>query len=459
MTPVLAHAFGGVKDLPVPLWLFYYAGAAVLVFSFVALGVLWRRPRLGEAAAERPLPKPLQRVLLSPVTRLVLGGAAVALFVLVWLAAALGTADASVNLAPTFVFVLFWIGLVPLVVIFGNVWRVVSPWKAAADGAHWLWARVAPPWRTPFPYPPGLGRWPAVVLLFAFVVFELAYSDPSDPRALALAIWIYSLVTWGGMLVFGREAWLQNGEAFNVYFGLLARVSPFAVQTSADGRRTVVARPPLSALAVDEERRGTLAFVAVMLGSVGFDGVSRTRWWQDLRLEAQADLVLESPGLAELVGTALNVGGILAAAALVALAYLLAVAAAGLIAGARRDLAGAFLLSLVPIALVYVVAHYFSLFVLQGQFAIPLASDPFGRGADLLGTADYEVDLGLLSPNAIWYTQVVALIAGHVAGLVVAHDRAVQLFASARTAIRTQYAMLALMVAYTVGGMWILAQP
>jgi hypothetical protein len=143
----------------------------------------------------------------------------------------------------------------------------------------------------------------------------------------------------------------------------------------------------------------------------------------------------------------------------VAVAYLVAVRAARAVATGERDLVATFLLSLVPIALVYVIAHYFSLFVLQGQFAIPLASDPFGRGADVLGTADYQVDLAVLSPNAIWYTQVVALVAGHVAGLVVAHDRAVQLFSSARTAVRTQYAMLALMVAYTVGGMWILAQP
>ena len=459
MTPLLAHAFGGVKDLPVPLWLFYYAGAAVLVFSFVALGVLWRRPRLGAAAPERRLPAPVQDVLLSPLLRLVLGALAVGLLVLVWLAAAIGTPDASVNLAPTFVFILFWIGLVPLVVVLGNVWRVLSPWKAAADGVHWLWTRTAGPWRTPLAYPERFGRWPAVALLLAFVAFELAYSDPADPRALALAIWIYSLVTWAGMLVFGREAWLESGEAFNVYFGLLARVSPFAVRTTDEGGREVVIRPPLAALAVDEERPGTLAFVALMLGSVGFDGISRTRWWQELRLDAQADLVLESPGLAELVGTALNLAGIVAAALLVAVAYLAAVAVARLVGGVPRDLAGAFLLSLVPIALVYVVAHYFSLFVLQGQFAIPLASDPFGRGADLFGTADYRADLGLLSPNAIWYTQVVALIAGHVAGLVVAHDRAVQLFTSARTAVRTQYALLALMVVYTVGGMWILSQP
>ena len=458
MTPVLAHAFGGVKDLPVPLWLFYYAGAVVLVVSFVALGVLWRRPKLAAAREGRPLPAAVQRAVLARATRIVLGAASFALLVVVFLAAAVGEPDASLNLAPTFVFVLFWLGLVPVVVLLGNVWPVLNPWKAAADGAHWLWTHTAGEWSTPFAYPDGLGRWPAAALLFAFASLELAYSDPGDPRSLALAIWIYSTIAWGGMLVFGRDAWLRNGEAFTVYFGLLSRIAPFGLRR-ANPRPQVVARVPLAALADDERRPGTLAFVAVMLGSVAFDGVSRTSWWQDRRFDAQGDLVFSSPGLAELVGTALNLAGLLAAMVAVAVAFLAAVAGARLAAATDRDLVATFLLSLVPIALVYLVAHYFSLFILQGQVAIPLLSDPFGWGWDLFGTRDYGVDLNVLSPNTIWYTQVAALVAGHVAGLVVAHDRAVDVFASARTAVRTQYAMLALMVLYTVGGMWILAQP
>lgn len=111
-----------------------------------------------------------------------------------------------------------------------------------------------------------------------------------------------------------------------------------------------------------------------------------------------------------------------------------------------------------PIAFVYVVAHYFSLLVIQGQFAIPLLSDPLGRGWNLFGTADVVPDLTVLSPNTIWYVQAGSLVAGHVAGLALAHDRAVTIFADRRDALRSQYAMLALMVVYTVGGLWILSR-
>ncbi len=123
-----------------------------------------------------------------------------------------------------------------------------------------------------------------------------------------------------------------------------------------------------------------------------------------------------------------------------------------------RPLQPEFLLSLVPIAFVYELAHYFSLLVRDGQYAIPLLSDPLGRGWNLVGTVDYVPNLAIVTPNTIWYVQAAALVAGHVAGLSVAHDRAVDVFADRHDALRSQYAMLALMVLYTVGGLWILSR-
>ena len=449
---VLAHGIGGVKDLPVPGWLFLYGAAVALVLSFVALGALWRRPHLEAAAGGRPLPPTFQRILCSRPVRVLLGGISVGLLILVAAAALLGEPSPSQNIAPTFIFVVFWLGLVPLVVLLGDVWRVLNPWNAVAEwlGAVWRWlGRAYEPLAA---YPERLGRWPAAALLFAFAAFELAYDDPSNPRALALAVYLYSAITWYGMVWFGRETWLANGEAFSVYFGLLARIAPFAAR-DRDGREIVV-RPPLTGLAARDERPGTLPFVAVMLGSVAFDGLSRTAWWQERRTSVAA----ADPNLFHLTGIALNFAGLLATIALVALAYLAAVEAGRRLAGSERELVGAFVLSLVPIALVYVVAHYFSLLLVQGQFAIPLASDPLGRGWDLLGTGGFRPNLAPLAPNTIWYVQVAALVVGHVLGLVLAHDRAVALFRSAHLAVRTQFAILGLMVLYTVAGLWLLSQ-
>ena len=402
------------------------------------------------------MPPGLQEILLSPWLRVALGGLSVALFALVSLAALLGERSPTQNLAPTFVWVVFWLGLVPVVVVFGNVWRVLSPWAAVADGVAWAWSRSGRRWEPPWPYPDGAGRWPATAFLFAFTALELAYTNPADPPILALAIYLYSAATWIGMLAHGREAWLENGEAFNVYFGLLGRLAPFGTRKD-NGRREIVVRPPLVGLAKWEPRRGTLAFVSVMLGSVAFDSVSRTSWWLERRFSLTADLISESPGLADTVAMLFNLAGLAACVSLVAAAYLAAVWAARVLAAGEKPLAGAFLGSLVPIALAYAVAHYFSLLVLQGQFAIPLLSDPFGWDWDLFGTADFRPNLRVLTPAHVWYVQVGALVVGHVLGLVLAHDRAVDLFSSPGRAVRAQYALLALMVLYTVGGLWLLS--
>jgi hypothetical protein len=456
MSLVLAHGIGGVKDLPVPLWLFFYGAGVVLVVSFVALGALWRRPLLEGHDHGRPLPGWAQRILLSTVLRVAVGLASVAMLGIVLWASAFGEDSVAVNLAPTFVWVIFWVGLVPVVVVFGNLWALLSPWRAAADAVAWIWQKLGRDWQPAAVYPERLGRWPAAALLLVFAALELAYPRSAEPRTLALAIVIYSWITWAGMLLFGRRTWLENGEAFNVYFGLLALLSPFAVRDDDEGRRVVVVRPPIAGLAAPQTAAGTVAFVSVMLGSVAFDGFSRTRWWQDRLYNLEARYIVDSPDKADLVATAFNILGLVMAVCVIAGLFLLAVQAARLVAGTKQGLEQVFVTSLIPIALAYAIAHYFTLLVNQGQYAIPLFSDPFGKGWDLIGTADFTPKL-FNSANGIWYIQVGVLVGGHVIGLILAHDRAVAIWGSARTAVRTQYTMLALMVLYTCTGLWLLS--
>jgi hypothetical protein len=195
-----------------------------------------------------------------------------------------------------------------------------------------------------------------------------------------------------------------------------------------------------------------------MLGSTSFDGFSRTAWWQNLINGIRTDLVDSPRRTVDLATTGTNLLGLALFVAVVALTYLAAVHAAAALSGTKRSLVPDFVLPLVPIAAAYMVAHYFSYFLIQGQFIITLASDPFGRGWDLFGTSDFSPNLAIVTPTTVWYVQVVALVIGHVAGLAIAHDRAVSLFPSRRAALRSQYPMLALMVLYTVGGLWVLSR-
>ena len=292
----------------------------------------------------------------------------------------------------------------------------------------------------------------AAFLLGCFAALELAYADRANPRALALAIALYSYAMWFGMAAYGRRTWTEHGDGFTVYFGLLARIAPFG-----EHRGRLVARVPLSGLASGDDTPGLLAFIAVMLGSVGFDGLSRARIWQDLRARLEEPYILDAPGTAELVATGLALVGLLGCILAVALAYRAAAAIAESTVAEERPLGPEFLNSLVPIAFVYAVAHYFTELVRGGQYAYSLASDPFGYGWDLFGTIDYAPNIAPFSPNTIWYVQVGSLVAGHVAGLAVAHDRAVTILPE-RDALRSQYAMLGLMVLYTVGGLWLLSR-
>jgi hypothetical protein len=418
----------------------------------VALGALWRKPQLERRAAGRPLPPRLERILRSTTLRIMLGAISASLLVLVFATALVGEPSSAVNFAPTFIYVIFWLGLVPVQVLLGNVWPAINPWLAFANATSWVSERLGWRWTPPLSYPERLGLWPGAALLFCFAALELAYSEPASPRALALAVALYSYVTWFGMAAFGRRTWTERGEAFTVYFGLLALIAPFGER---DGR--LVVRTPFSGLATRDDRPGLLAFIAVMLGSVGFDGLARSPFWQNLRADIEGPYVLDSPRTAELVSTALALAGLLGCVLIVAIAYRGATRAAHAIVDSDRPFEREFLRSLVPIALVYAVAHYFTQLLVYSQYGLRLASDPFGYGWDLLGTADFAPNIAPLSPNTVWYVQVGALVAGHVAGLTVAHDRAVSLLPE-RDALRSQYAMLALMVVYTIAGLWLLSR-
>ncbi len=432
--------------------MFYWGGAAVLVVSFIALGALWKTPQLARRSVGRPFGDVFSSVVLGPV-RIVVQVFSVVLFGVVLAAALVGTTDPFANLAPTWVYVVFWLGLPLLSLLFGNVWRALSPWRAIADAFVWVWEGLGREARPLAAYPERFGRYPGAVALFAFVALELCYSNPSNPRALAFAIALYSYVALFGMLAFGRDTWTARGEGFAILFGYIARIAPLVSR-----ERLIRLRLPLTGLAGAEPIPGSVLFIAVALGSVGFDGYGRTTAWQNLVARVEGPYILNSPGTGELLVTGLNLLGLVTAITIVLVAFLTACAVARSMVEAPRPLAPEFALSLVPIALVYAVAHYFSLFVIQGQYVVPLLSDPFGKGWDIFGSADVRPNIAVLGANTIWYVQASSLVLGHVAGLVVAHDRAVAIFKEREDALRSQYAILALMVVYTVGGLWLLSR-
>ncbi len=426
--PALAHGIGARGDLPIPLWWALYGAVAVLVFSFVALIRLWPESRLEGGPAGVPVDGVGRAAdLVRPVTRL-LG----TLLFLVIVMSALANSD-----LPAYVlFVGFWVGVPIVSAILGDVWSLLNPFAALADlfgGADvgirddgWL---------------DRAGLYPAAIMLLGFGWLELAHPDPANPNVVLGYLVLYALVLIVGGLVWGRR-FIDQADAFGVYFGLIGRMGVF--QRDAEGQLRL--RAPLAGLSAVAPRKGTAAVVLVALGVTSFDGLGRTAVWEQLMgtRTGWATVPLNTIGVLVMVGVAV-------------LAYELAMQYAEKAVGEPQDeLVERFAHSLVPIALAYAVAHYFSLLVLDGgQLLVALASDPFERGWDLFGTAGNAIDFTAVSTSTIAIVQVASITLGHVAGVVLAHDRAVARY-PVDVATRSQYPLLGAMVLYTVGGLVLL---
>ena len=446
-----AHGLVGKQDLPIPRWLFAWAAAVMLVVSFVALATLWPRPRL-EGVRER-------LVLRVPAVLEVLCGAVgIAAFVVTIWAGFAGSQTATANLVPTVIYVVFWVAIPFATVLVGDLFAAFNPWRAIARAAAWVYARAGRGAQAPAPlaYPTWLGRWPAALGILAFAWVELVYVNRDDPSTLAILALLYAATQLVGMSLYGIEQWTRNADAFSVYFRLFSMLSPLHWR-----ERALYVRPPLAGAPRLDPVSGTVAMLCVMIGTVSFDGLSQGQLWTG------------SGGIApHLQQRFINVGfsaetaleitftiGLLAMVALVSGVYRLGVLGMRSIGRGHdvTELSRRFVHSLIPIALAYVIAHYFSLLVYQGQAMAFLISDPLGDGSDLFGTANSTIDYNVIGANGVWYVQVFALVLGHASGLTLAHDRALVVYDRVREATRSQYWMLAVMVGFTSLGLWLLS--
>jgi hypothetical protein len=451
--PAAAHGLVGRADLPIPAWLFGWAAAVVLIVSFVCLAALWQRPQFEEDNGFRPLPARLSSIVLGTAAEVFAGLVGVALLVLTVWSGLAGVQTPEENFAPTFIYVIFWVGLVLLSILFGDVFRAFNPWRAIARATGWVTRRASPRSRPPLRYPEWLGHWPAAAGLLGFAWMELAYSRGDDPSTLAVAALVYTAITLGAMACFGTEAWTSRGETFSVYFNLFSRISPVTVK---DGRLGL--RRPLSGIAALRPLPGTVGLLIVMIGNVMFDGASEGEPWVDIAPDIQDFFIDLGFGAAASVELTSSVGMLIALGIVTAIYTIGVTGVHAIDSRSTVTVARSFAHTLVPIAAVYVLAHYFSLLAYNGQAVAALSSDPLGKGWDLFSTADSTINYAVVGATAIWYVQVGMLVAGHVTGLVLSHDRALALYGRAREAATSQHWMLAVMVAFTTLGLFLLSQ-
>ncbi|MDQ5895325.1 MAG: hypothetical protein QG596_1586 [Actinomycetota bacterium] len=452
-----AHALASRGDLPIPAWLFAWGAAIVLVVSFFALSAAWRQPKFEETRWRAITPR-LSRILFSWPVASVCGAIGALLLGFVVYVGFAGTDAPDRNFALTFVFVTVWLGFPVLSVLIGDFFRVFSPWRFLG---RVVGGGVALLFRGPVPhleYPERLGRWPAAAGLVAFVWLEIIYgsigtSVSLSPEVVAQATVIYSIYTFSMMALFGVEKWNERGEFLAVYFNMFSQLSIFEVRDRSFGRRA-----PFSGAANWAKVPGSLGLVISAIAVTTFDGA------QEGALRPAIEWLQETLGDLGFGVTEAVRGGdtifLLIVIAFVAAIYLTGVKGMLGIPGAPSfaKLRESFAHTLVPIALAYLVAHYFSLFVFQEQAQFTfLLSDPLGDGSNLFGTAGTGIDYSVIGTSFVWYVQLIALLAGHVLGLVLAHDRAVFIWKDYRMATRSQYWMLAVMISFTCLGLYLLS--
>lgn len=428
-----AHGVGSRQDLPLPFGLLLTGAALALVISFLALGLLWKQPRLRPTDG-RLLPPALALALDSPAVRGAFGALSLALTTWTLLALIGGKDDAN-NPVPYVVYVWLWVGLALLSMVFGPIWRVLNP-------IRWLHRGILAAARVSADFSLAsyrAGYWPAALGLFAFTWLELIAPDNDTLPVLRVAILGFILISLVLALVFGRD-YLDTGDPFEAWSGLFGTLSPLGRR---EDRRWVL-RTPLHGPNQLAPKPGLLATASVMLGGTAYDGFSGETWWYTF--------VQSSALPARLWETA----ALLAICLVVAVSlYAAAALSASLAHVPLRGVATRFAPSLLPIAAGYLVAHYWSLWVFEGVNGLARLSDPLGTGANWLGTAGVNPSYALIEPTLVATIQMVSIVTGHLLGVVLAHERAVTLFPR-RAAIIGQIPLLVLMVFYTVGGLTLL---
>lgn len=461
-----AHGLIGRGDLPLPEWLLAWGATLLLIGSFAGLVVLWPEPRLegdtwraGKASSRH---FSLSGLLLNPVTEVVLGLASVGLLLLVVYSGLSGTEAPDRNFSVSFVFVTFWLGLVVLSVLFGNVFRPLNPWRAVGRAVSAGFALIAGQ-RAPAPltYPERLGRWPAVVGLAGFLWFELVWGQSGfaaagvSPNDVAVAAVVYSAITFVGMALFGVERWIERGETFSVYFGMFASLSVFEARDGRIGRRRLFegAKDWSAGIA------GSLAMVLVAIGGTTFDGAQEGALSDAITstFESLADAGLSPIAALRITNSLYFFGSLLVVAGI----FWAGIQGMRIVTTrySAGELGRKFAHAFIPIALAYLVAHYFSLVVFQEQAQFTyLLSDPLGDGSDLFGTAGSAIDYTAVGSTAIQWVQFGSIVVGHAIALVLGHDRALALFGNTRDASWSQVWMLVVMLIFSLLGLYLLSQ-
>lgn len=450
--PVSAHAFGKLYNLPVPFWMYLYGGAGALLVSFLVIGYFLNKTDKDFKYPAKYLSK---NTFFNTLTKSwflsTLKGISVFLLLLTIIAGFIGEDSAYSNFNMTFFWIFFALALPYVTALIGNIYAIINPWKVLTELAEKFLGEQA---NGVVKYPKNLGYYPALLFYFLFIWIELF--GKTGPQSLAFLLTQYTFINIIGVMLIGKNNWFQYGEFFSVFLRLIGKIAPIEYK---DGK--LYLRPPFIGLLKESaDHFSLLLFILFMLSSTAFDGFRITlvfyRLYWDQIPESITRLLGENPY------DTFQLIGLIVSPLVFLFIYWTLIALAKIVTKSKQsimELMLKFAFSLIPIAFVYNVAHYYNLILGQGQDMIRLISDPFGFGWNLFGTTEYVPNLSIVDAGVTWHVQVTLILIGHIAAVYLAHIIALKVFPTHKKALLSQFPMLLLMVAYTLIGLWILAQP
>ena len=439
-----AHGFGSKIDLPIPGYLYWFGGGAAVIASFAIISLFVRSKAHDDSYRTYNLRNVgiVDALYRNKSLLNVFKVISVSLLILTILTGVLGSQFPVKNFAPTFVWVVWWGGFIWLHILFGDSWNFVNPWKNIFE----LIKFDEKPLRQ---YPDKLKSWPAFGFFLIFAWIELVYPTPAHPQFLGNIIFVYSIIVLAGMRVFGKNKWLDNCEPFTVFFNFVSSFS--ATRVTSDGR--ILLRPIASGLLDARYRFDQLCFLILILSVVSFDGLISTLFWYDvIGIDA-----FGGSGRYDVIYV--NTAGIIVSFLAFFSIFYSFVAISRAITKTditTLDLAQKFVPALLPISIVYHLAHYSAYFFLNGQLIIKLISDPFGFGWDIFGTSSYEI-VRTIDFILLWNYQVAVIVIGHILSVYIAHRISLRVFKDSKKSIMSQAPILLLMVGYTILGLWLLS--
>lgn len=461
---VHAHAFGATYTLPLPLWLYLYGCVAALVASFAVAIVVGRDGRwLSKLFHLQPGDlKPGNRGIGLPHHRWLRAAWAAALL-LSMVSGLVGSQVASANVSMTLFWVLFVLGFQYLCACLGNLYCTVNPWWTTAQIMG-----IAESNSKAMRHGDSRGYYVAYVFMYGLICIELF--GAGSPQELGIALLAYTAINLSGAFVLGSRVWFGSFEAFEVIFNIVGSLSLLRPARQSLKMIDPIMVPRADGGFLRAPPTGLMLCILFLLSSTAFDGFRDTRVFVDLywvhiyRLLTPlvgSDITKSFP-LLQTGYHALQYIALFLSPLPFALVLWLACLCGKAILRANLSsvlLSHAFSPAIIPVAVGYNVAHYFTLVVSQGPDIVRLISDPLGRGWNLFGTAYHHSSALFLPADLVWHIQVAAILLGHVIGILSAHRIALQIFGTGRMAALSQFPTLVVMLLYTTVGLWLLSAP